>query len=46
MLVKTSIALDDVLVKVAKHRAVDENLSLSKLIQKSLEEYLARVKKD
>ncbi len=41
----TSIELPDELYRMVKHRAVDENTSFKGVVQKALEEYLARAKK-
>ncbi len=41
----TSIELPDKLYRDVKHRAVDESTSVRAVVQKALEEYLARVKK-
>ncbi len=41
----TSIELPDELYRLIKHRAVDESTSFRAVVQKALEEYLARVKK-
>ncbi len=41
----TSIELPDGLYRMVKHQAVDENTSFKGVVQKALEEYLARVKK-
>ncbi len=41
----TSIELPDELYRNVKHRAVDEGTSFRAVVQKALEEYLARVKK-
>ncbi len=41
----TSIELPDDLYRLAKHRAVDEDTSFKAVVEKALQEYLARVKK-
>jgi len=41
----TSIELPAELYRGVKHRAVDEGTSFRAVVQKALEEYLARVKK-
>ncbi len=41
----TTIELPDGLYRGVKHRAVDEGTSFRAVVQKALEEYLAKVKK-
>jgi len=41
----TSIELPDELYRNVKHRAVDEGTSFKAVVEKALQEYLARVKK-
>ena len=41
----TSIELPDTLYRSVKHQAVDEDTSFKAVVQKALEEYLAKVKK-
>ena len=41
----TSIELPDDLYRSVKHQAVDESTSFKAVVQKALQEYLARVKK-
>ncbi len=41
----TSIELPDELYRDVKHRAVDESTSFRAVVQKALEEYLAKAKK-
>ncbi len=41
----TSLELPIELYREVKHRAVDENTSFRAVVQKALEEYMARVKK-
>ncbi len=41
----TSLELPIELYREVKHRAVDESTSFRAVVQKALEEYLARVKK-
>ena len=41
----TSIELPIELYREVKHRAVDESTSFRAVVQKALEEYMARVKK-
>jgi len=41
----TSIELPDELYRDVKHRAVDEGTSFKAVVEKALQEYLARVKK-
>jgi len=41
----TSIELPDELYRSVKHQAVDESTSFKAVVQRALQEYLARVKK-
>jgi len=41
----TSIELPDELYRKVKHQAVDDSTSFKAVVQRALEEYLARVKK-
>ena len=41
----TSVELPDELYRQVKHRAVDEGTSFRAVVQKALEEYIARVTK-
>ena len=41
---RTTLNLDDQLLKSAKHRAIEENVSLARVIESSLREFLSKPK--